>query len=131
MLTELRQFIIADATVEDLIGTRMYPTTLPQSVELPAVSYQLVSAIRTPTMLHGDNLPEKRVQIDAWALTADEAREVAEAIRALFHYFVRGYIGDSPGVFVAGVFADSEREDYEPDTKLYRVSCDYRVRHAE
>jgi hypothetical protein len=131
MLNELRQHIIADPAVEQLIGSRMYPVTLPQAVELPAVTYQVISATRTPTMLHGDNLPSKRIQIDAYSLDSSEAQAVVDAIREVFQFFVRGTIGDSPGIFVAGVFADTEQQLYEPDTKLYRVSIEFRISHAE
>ena len=126
MLDDLRTFIIGDTAVQALISSRMYPTMLPQAVTLPALTYQVVSATRAPTMRHNDNLPTKRIQIDAWSRSVDEARAVAEAIRALFHYYERG---DITGV--QGVFLQDEREDYEPDTLLYRVSRDYMVHHAE
>lgn len=132
MLAELRAYILADSTVAGLIGTRLYPITMPQKPTLPAVTYQVVSATRQPTMDHNDNLPMTRVQIDCWALSFFDAMAVDDAIRTLFHDFARSEIGGgSPSVLVAGVFAEDERHDYEPDTFLYRVSRDYKIFHRE
>jgi len=125
MYNELRSFILADSAVATLIGTRMYPNTLPQNPAFPAVTYQPVSAVRTSTLRHADNLPMVRVQIDAWSKNVGQAREVANAIRALFHYYNWGIAG------VQRVKADDQREDYEPDTLLHRVSTDYLVHYAE
>lgn len=133
MLAEFRTYIISDPTVGGLIGPRMYPMTLPQKPQFPAVTYQVISALRKPTMLHEDNLPLTRIQIDSWALTMYDAVQVDEAIRSLFHNYTRIEMGGSgsPGVLVAGVFVEDHRTDYEPDTLLYRVSRDYKVFHRE
>ena len=131
MLVELRNFILADPTVAALIGTRMYPITMPQKPTLPSVTYQVVSGTSRAVMLHDDNLPMTRVQIDAWSLTMSVSMQVDDAIRSLFHNFVGAELGGSPGVYVAGVLKDNPRNDYESDTLLYRVSRDYRVFHAE
>jgi hypothetical protein len=75
-------------------------------------------------MRHEDNLPTKRIQIDCWSTSVDEARAVADAIRSLFHYYERHNISGIQGVFIT-----DEREDYEPDTLLHRVSSDYLVHY--
>lgn len=132
VLNALRHYIISDSAVSALIGSRFYPTALPQKPKLPAVTYQLISGTRRATMRHDDNLPAKRIQIDAWSPSADEAYDVAEAIREVFHYYVRGEIGDSPDlVMVVGVLLLDERADYEADTMLHRISRDYLVFHEE
>lgn len=125
MLNELRAAIVADPTVSSLIGSRFYPNFAPQNPTRPYVTYQPISSVRTPTMLHADNLPATRVQIDAWSDSVDEARAVADAILALFHSYVPDTIAG-----IQGVFAVDAREDYEADAALHRVSTDYMV-HAE
>ena len=131
MLSEFREYVLADPTVAALIGTRMYPVAMPQKVGLPAVSYQTVGGISQPVMLHDDNLPMTRLQVDCWALSFSTAQAVDQAIRSLFHNFEMTIMGGSPGVLVVGVFKDSPRADYEPETFLYRASRDYRIFHAE
>ena len=126
MLSDLRAQILADSAVENLVGTRMYPTIAPQSAALPYITYQVISAFRQPTMLAPDNLPEKRIQIDAWGSTFSQAHAVAEAIRQAIDGF-SGTMGSSPGTEVQGVFADTERTMYEPEPELHRVSRDYRI----
>ena len=131
MLVEFRAYIISDPAVQSLIGTRMYPVTLPQKPTLPAVSYQVIGTTRKPTMRHDDEAPMTRIQVDSWSLSMSSAEQVDDAIRSLFHNYQRDELGGSPGALVFGVFVDGYRTDYEPDTLLYRVSRDYRVFHAE
>lgn len=129
MLAELRAHVLEDETVSGLVGARMYPTALPQNATFPAISYQLVSEIRTPTMLHPDTLPEARVQIDAWGKTFAQAHAVAEALRECLDGF-RGQM-DSPGIYVGGIFADTGRTFYESEPELHRVSRDYIIHYGE
>jgi hypothetical protein len=126
MLSELRAYLIADTAVLALVSTRVWPTILPQSPVLPAVTYQVISAFRRPTLTTTDNLPEKRVQIDAWGKTFEQAHAVAEAVRKAIDGF-QGTMGSSPGVEVSGIHAESERVGYEPDSKLHRESRDYMI----
>ena len=126
MLSALRTYIIADSAVAALIGTRFYPNTAPQNPTKPYCTYQPISEFRRPTMRHDDNLPSARVQIDCWSTSVDQARAVADAIRALFHYYEPESISG-----VQGVFADNGFEGYEPETLLHRVSRDYIVHYAE
>lgn len=131
MIAELRAYMLSDPTVQGLVGTRIYPSVLPQNALFPSITMQTISAARRPTMRHNDDLPRKRVQIDCWSPRIEEAERVAEAIRELFHYYESGEIGESPGLYVAAVFAEDERMLYDSEPKLHRVSVDYSVFHVE
>jgi hypothetical protein len=110
-----------------LIGTRFYPAgTTPQNPTKPYCTYQLISSVHTSTMLHGDNLPARRIQIDCWSTSVDQARALAKAIQDLFHYYQRNDISGVQGVMLV----DEREPGMEPETLLYRVSNDYMV-HAE
>jgi hypothetical protein len=127
MLDDLRTFLMADADVLAAASTRIYPTALPQKPSFPAATYNVISATRSPTMQHGDVLPSKRLQIDAWGSSFADAQELGEAIRVALD----GYRGDMGDTTVAAIFADTERTSYESEPKLYRVSRDYFIWHYE
>lgn len=121
MLNELRSHIVGVVG----IGGRMYPETLPQMPTLPAITYQVVSEWRRPTMHGTDGLPRTRVQVDCWARTSLEARAIADAVREAVDGF-SGLMG-SPGTEIGGLFAANTFSSYDPEAKMYRVSRDYVV----
>jgi hypothetical protein len=133
--SDLRAFILADAAVAALIGTRLYPAIMPQDPVLPATTYQWISAIRYPNMDDAGGLSTARVQVDCWSDSKAEALEVFEAIRLALDGY-RGAFGSIP---VYGAFLESERESYEPATDagtgsgvaLYRRSGDYVITYEE
>ena len=81
--TALRSYVLADATVAALAGTRMYPRRLPQGPTLPALVYQRVDTRRLHDFDGPDGLPRARVQIAAWASNVAGAWELANAVRAI------------------------------------------------
>ncbi len=125
--TDIRTFLLADATLTTLIGTRLYPLTLPQNPTLPAMTYQWVSGERVHTADGALGLSRPRIQFDAWATTYLVAESVFEALRKRLDAF-RGAAGAS---IIQGAFFDSERDLYESEPKLYRRSVDFFVWHEE
>lgn len=121
MLSDLRAFLLADGTVAGLAGTRIYPSVLPQAPTFPAITYSTISAVRQNTMDGPDGLPSKRIQIDSWASTFSQALALADAIRERLD----GHLGVMGATEVKGIFAAAERQLYESEPKLHRVSSDY------
>lgn len=92
---------------------RFFAVRAPDGVLKPYVTFFEVSSAPV-TSLGGDSgLDNVRLQVDVWADTYEEAREVSKGIRALIS-----------GASFKPTTQD-KREDYESDTKLYRVSTDY------
>jgi hypothetical protein len=115
--------LISHPEVAGLVGTRVYPVTLPQTVTLPAVSYLRVLAQHSHTYEGPCDLARARIQIDAWAAAYGQAKAVAEAIRhALAHF---------QDATVQAALATTERDLYEPDVRTYRVSSDWFVWFSE
>ncbi len=125
--SDLRTFLLADATLTTLIGTRLYPLTLPQNPTLPAMTYQRISGERVHTADGAHGLNRARIQFDAWATTYLVAESVFEALRKRLDAF-RGAAGAS---IIQGAFVDSERDLYESEPKLYRNTSDFDVWHNE
>lgn len=132
--TALRGFVLADTTVASIVGTRMFPRVLPQGVRDPAIVYNRVSMLGDHHMQGASGLVEVRMQIDAWAETADDAYELAVAVKQR----IDGYRGEMQSVasppevvFVQGVFFANARDDYDSNRQLYRESWDYMLHYGE
>jgi hypothetical protein len=132
---DLRTFLLADATISGLIGTRLFPLRLPQNPTLPAMTYSWISGDRVHTMAGARGPSRPRLQFDAWAKTYLEAEAVFEALRKRLD----GFQGTAGSVKVQGAFFASERDLYEDSADagtgsgvgLYRRTSDFFVHYEE
>jgi hypothetical protein len=112
------------------VDDRVYPLRLPEKCLLPAIAYQRVAASRNYTF---DPYEETsafvtaRVQFSCWSNSALEAMNVGEAVLL----DLSGYGGDMSGVLVGSSFSELERDDYEPDVKLYRRLLDFAIGYED
>lgn len=133
--TELIDFFGNDAAVAGIIGNgdspesyRIYPLRLPQGYTLPAISFQRISTDREHVIDDGPiGWAWARFQLDMWAETYAEVRQLAEAVRQALD----GYNDEMGDVTVAGAFAEGERDLYEEQTEIYRVTQDYLIPYKE
>ncbi len=127
--TALRVALLADPAIAALVGTRVYPMELPQNPTLPAIVYQRISTPgETPMLKHAQVAPRIRIQLSLWAGTFGAVRQLAAAVDAKLD----GYSGpNGDGTSLRLVWLANMSDDYEPETKLYRVIADYRVIHTE
>lgn len=121
--SSLRAALLAAPAVSALVGTRVYPMLLPQSPTLPAIVYQRISSV--PDHLLGEQSWRApcRVQLSLWASTYDAMRALTIAVEAA----LRGYSG--AGIRLVRLL--NMTDDYEPETKTYRMIADFRVIPAE
>lgn len=107
---------------------RVHPDVLPDKPGLPALAYQLISSIGGLAHDQAIDLRNVRVQIDAWAMTLSEAAAAAlEVKRALNGY--KGPLGDL--AYSAAWSLEGEFDGVEEETRLYRVSLDFRGWYEE
>lgn len=132
----LRAFLLADDAVSSVVGgARIFPLRIPQGATVPCVVYTRISNVGDHHMRGPSGLSSPRVQVDCYALTADEATSLADKVK----WRLDGYRGAMPygsnspqaEIEVLGVFFDSERELYDDATKFFRVSRDYFVHFRE
>jgi len=123
----MRALLLADPAVSALVAARIYPAPLPQGPTLPALCYQRISATRTRSQEGPSGRARARFQVDAWASTYDAARAAAAAVRRACD----GFRGVVSGVELQEVQLATDRDLYEPDVQLHRVSADYFVAHEE
>lgn len=131
----VRAYILADATVAGLIGTRLYPIKVPQAGTFPAATMQKITEPRFGHLRGGGALAAPRYQIDAWtreSFTGSQA--LAKAIRDRISGFA-GVLEDStesPATsYLVKIRFDDSRDMFEPDVNggYYRTSTDYVIWH--
>lgn len=134
--TAIRSILLADATVSSLVGTRVYSGVPPQRPTAPYVTLTKVDKL-SDVIMDGTVGPNRvRVQVDCWAQAGDgtagvdNVRALAEAVNGSDDQSVRGplhaFSGLKEGLAIKLLRLLVERPtEYEPDTKLYRVSADY------
>jgi hypothetical protein len=122
----LRAFLLGDASIFDAVGgalpvPRIFPVVLPQGVKDPSIVYTRISGQGDHHMQGASGLARPRYQIDAYARKAEDANALADLVKARLDGF-RGAMG---AVNVQGVFFETERDDYQAESELHRVSRDY------
>jgi hypothetical protein len=123
----LHTFLTGTAAISALVSARVYPVWLPQSPTLPCLTYQRISGSRVRSLTGPSSLAHPRIQIDCWAATYDGAKTLAEAVRVALD----GYSGLMGTVEVFGVIVHGDRDLYDPEVKISRVSMDITIWHIE
>lgn len=126
----IRSILIADTTVSGLVGTRVYTGTMPQRATFPLITLKKVDKLSDMTLSDAVGPNVLRVQADCWADDVDECRTLAVAVNGSDDQSspgpLHGYGGISEGEHIKLLRLLVERStEYEPETKLYRVSADY------
>ena len=119
----LRTYVPVDSVLND----RVHPLQVPQGAALPAMSYQLISAVRVRSHNGFSHLVTSRVQFNIWSRKYSEVAELAEGLKTL-----DGFKGTMNGRRIDGIKVDeSERDDYEPDTERYGRKVDLHISHYQ
>lgn len=109
-------------------GVKVYPSRLPQDVTLPAVMYRRISGQRIRSIDGATGLAKPRFELNAYAESYVEAKNLANEMRTLFDGF-RGVIG--AGTLVENIVFDNDQDTFDDDTGLERVIIDVGVWHQE
>ncbi|WP_036010737.1 tail completion protein gp17 [Bradyrhizobium yuanmingense] len=125
----LRTLLLGDAGVAALVADRVYPIRLPQGVKVASVVYTRISGDTDYKMEGASGYARSRMQVAAWAPTADAATALANKVKDCLSGFT-GAVGN-PSVFIQGAFCTDERELYDDVVQLYGVMRDYFVHHEE
>lgn len=119
------QKLLATSGVASLVGARVFPGVKPQAAALPAVVFNKISGAPIYDDEGEAGLDECRVQIDSWATTYSQAKQVAREVRSCLSAF----FGTSEGVETLYCALDAERDLMETGANaseyLHRVSMDF------
>lgn len=120
----VRTRLLGSAALAGLGVTRIEAAPANQPLVPPMITYQRIASTTSRTMegLAGPHRP--RIQIDCWATSYVTAKQMAEAVRQSLEGW-RQAAGANEAI--RGTFLDGDRDLYEPDTKLHRVSSDFFV----
>lgn len=125
--------LAATAGVSALVGTRITPLRLMDATDLPAIAYTQISGPRilTHDEAAGSSLAQKRYQLDAWAETYAEAHAIALQVRTALDGYRGTVTSGADSLTLQGVLIEGERDDYDPETRIYRVIQEYTVWHGD
>ena len=116
----LKTYLLSYAELTALVGTRIFPNTLPEGTAYPAVSFFMVSGGRD----HQTPIAYPTYQLDIWAQSKSAILSVADALR----HALQRYKGIMSGIEVEQISIEGERDlDYEPDTKLFHRMIEIQI----
>jgi len=114
-----------------LVSTRINPLRIPQESAFPAISYNLVSVIASPTNTSHSRTDFARVQVNSFGITFASATAVAEKVRAAFE------AATLPGTFntvkCQAIEFDSEvqlTDDEAGFAGIYQISQDFIINYT-
>jgi hypothetical protein len=122
MQTALRSRLLGDATVANLVGTRVDWGLRPQAKALPAISLTIVPTPRDYHMGGAQNTQFFRVQIDCWAATYKGAHTLRDAVIDCLEPASDPFLGS----FVERNFDAPERTD---TGEIHRAVLEFKVTH--
>lgn len=119
------------ANTKSLTNGRIYAVELPRKPRYPSVTIAQVSVPEDETDHDGNTVFETaRVQIDVYAGTLSEARNVSDLLKGGFsglHHKQIGAGNPDGGLFVFSCFRDNEFVTKEPEIKQWRITHDFLI----
>lgn len=124
----LHNAIISDAYVTSHVGHRVYPHLAPAVDSLPFISWRRISIRREQTLSDPMGVPFVQVEYIAFAESYLEARQIADAVRAVLD----GYSGSFDNTTVRQTSLDAEEDqtvalDGSEVPNAYAVSQTYEI----
>ncbi len=121
----LPNFLLESEDIAGIVGNHVFWDELPQGLNYPAIIMFLISQ---PAFYHYQGvsaLRRSRVQFDCRAATADDARQLAEALDGR----LGGFNGTYDGVRIEGAFKQGHRtgSDLVGETRWFQASTDYMI----
>lgn len=125
----LRAFLLSDAAIAATVGDRIYPNVLEQGIKHTSIVYSRISGLGDHWMQGPTGLNRPRYQIDCWSLAPGDASALADLVKE----HLDGYRGPMPYgtnspqdfITVQGVFFTDERDDFDTESQMFRMSRDY------
>ena len=74
-------YLQTKSSITSLVGTRVYSQFMPQLPTFPLIIYTKVAEERVSSHQGSSGLSRATIQIDCWADTDDESRNLAEQVR--------------------------------------------------
>lgn len=127
---EFQAYLEADAGITALVDDHIYPIRRPEKSPMPAVSWHRASADRVYTYdpyLDAEPWVETRIQVDCWAYTALEMRDIGNAVLQA----LSGYDGSLSTTLMQSVTAVNELDTYDGPTQMFQRILDFRITYED
>lgn len=109
------------------ITERIYPVMIPQNPQYPLIVYQKITGYRDTVLSGPSGFAHPRIQIDSYAETYAEAKELANFVKDALY----GKTYEGNGVRIASIIIISETDFFEPAIGCHRISMDFSIWHDE
>lgn len=128
----LHAYLVSQAAITAIAGTRIYPTRAPQGAAFPRATYQLVSREHRHATALASGTASSRYQISCWGASYATAKQLADAIRET----IDGYSGAWGSDTIDVVMVTNDVEFFEPpsdgaEVGTYHVALDVLIGHRE
>lgn len=104
----LRKALANSTAVTTLIGAKLYPVVAPSEATYPFVTYRRIAVQRLQTLGAPVGLPRVTLDYTIYGGTYDQARQVADAMRAVLD----GYGGTADNTVVHRASVENETDDF-------------------
>jgi hypothetical protein len=116
---------LSEPLIKSLVNDRIYPNNVPQDVELPFISYSIVSQEPSITKDVISPLDVIRISLDIYSTNYDTSNQIAAAVRVALD----GYKGTINSQVVQRITFDGQSDgEYESELGVYWQNQDYNIR---
>ena len=115
------------------VGSRIYPGTAPQDTAYPRITFKVFTDKPEHHMAGASGISEAMVQIDVWALSSVDRRNIGNLVKNAMDGLISNSMG---GLQVGQVFLKDrrnteEKPENESENAIFRMSMDFTVWRAE
>lgn len=110
-----------------LVSGQVYSEIAPEQIKNNYLIHQKISGNNGYAHDGPTGLLTSNYQFDSYAYKKSDAKAIIKQLKGE----IDGYNGFMNGIRVQGVFLLDEDSDYEKDTKLHRLTAEYRFQHYE
>jgi len=104
-----------DVSIASLVGARIYPKIAPQNTVRPYIVYHVINDNSSQCLEGYIYQSDTRFQVDCWGVRYSEAVAMKEAVKSS----IVGFKSSN---------SISTMDDYEPNTKLFRQTIDFKLK---
>ena len=106
----LRTYLLTKSAITDLVGTRVYPSVLPQNADLPAIVYDVMGGSPDDVLTGSSGSYRALIDVECISTNHIDSNDLAEQIRLV----TQGYFGAMGVEQCNACRLLSRLEDYQP-----------------
>lgn len=126
------RILAGDQVVTDLVGDRIYPVMLPQSVPYPAILITVVDDEPNDTKSGPATEMKYRIQVDCYDKSMGNTATIMDHVRRVIDKFAGNVKEvDERDYFVSGIRYITTNQTFEDDKEVFRTSQDYYLRFKQ